>query len=612
MDVGVNYQNNKCEFVVWAPNSSETKVVLNATNESYSMNKLRNGYWKIVIDGVRPESEYMFELNGQTLLPDPSSHCQPQGVFGPSKVINHESFKWSDKDWQGLRLKDMVLYELHVGVFTPEGTFKAILSRVKELAEVGVNAIELMPIAQFPGERNWGYDVAFPFAVQNTYGSPDDLKSLANECHINGISLFADVVYNHAGPEGNFLNEYGPYFMKNRMTAWGPTVNLDGPNCKPVRDYFTQNTLHWLQKYHLDGLRLDAVLFMLDKSPVHFLQNLTSKVKICSRKLKRKIWLIAESGYNQPIVLTPRNRGGYGFDAQWLDDFQHALHAVLTGEKEGYYRNYGKMFHLKETLIESYVHVGGGLPNSHFRPRNPGESFLWIKSNKLVVFSQNHDQVGNRVMSERLTTLAGYEAAKTAAGLVLLSPYVPLLFMGEEYGEIAPFNFFVDYSNKELTASTRKGRALEFASFHWKGESPDPSAKQTFEDSKINWEFRDKGNCRKIWEYYQALIQLRKTSSFSCFSNRQKMNVLFNEDNKVLFIERCKGTHPNVIIANMCKEERSLEFPFEGKYNKVLDSADLKWSGPGAILPDEIKKSSKNLIHGFNFVVYKKKLGNKI
>jgi maltooligosyltrehalose trehalohydrolase len=607
MDVGVNYQDNRCEFVVWAPESSETGVILIATNEFYPMTKLKEGYWKIVIDGVKPESEYMFKLNGKILLPDPASHFQPKGVFGPSKVINHESFKWTDLDWQGLYLKDMVFYELHVGVFTPQGTFKAISSRVRELAEIGVNAIELMPIAQFPGERNWGYDVAFPFAVQNTYGSPDDLKNLANECHMHGVALFIDVVYNHAGPEGNFLNEYGPYFVKNRMTAWGPTVNLDGPNSKPVRDYFSQNTFHWLQKYHLDGLRLDAVLFMLDNSPVHFLQDLTSKVKLCSRKLKRKICLIAESGYNQPIVLTPKNRGGYGFDAQWLDDFQHALHAILTGEKEGYYRNYGKMLHLKETLIESYVHVGGGLPNSHFRPRNPDESFLWINSNKLVVFSQNHDQVGNRVISERLTTLSGYEAAKTAASLVLLSPYVPLLFMGEEYGETKPFDFFADYADAKLRAATRKGRALEFASFHWKGESRDPSAIKTFEDSKIHWESRYAGPGVEIANYYKALIHLRKKMNLSCYSNRGQMKVVCNEENKILFIKRCKGNHANVIVANLCNKEQSCEFPFNGgKYRKVLDSADTNFGGPGVILSNEVKKDQKDFIHGFNFAVFER------
>jgi maltooligosyltrehalose trehalohydrolase len=483
----VNYKKEICEFVVWAPYSSKTRVILNTTNESFPMKKLKEGYWKFTIEGVKPETEYMFKLNEKQILPDPASHFQPRGVFGPSSVVDHESFHWTDDEWRGLWLKDIIFYEIHVGVFTSEGNFKAIFNRVKELSELGVNAIELMPIAQFPGERNWGYDVAFPFAVQNTYGCPNDLKKLVNECHKHGIALFVDVVYNHAGPEGNFLNEYGPYFMKNRMTQWGPTINLDGKDSKPVRDYFTQNTFHWLEKYHLDGLRLDAVLFMLDNSPVHFLQNLNSKVSLHSRKLNRNMWLIAESGYNQPIVLTPKRQGGYGFNAQWLDDFQHALHAILTGENEGYYSNYGKMHHLKETLIEAYVHVGGGFPDSQFHKRNPNESFFWINSDKFVVFSQNHDQVGNRVLSERLTSLAGFEAAKTAAGVILLSPYVPLLFMGEEYGETKPFNFFINYADKQLEFASRNGRTLEFSSFHWEGKSPDPSAKETFDASKITW-----------------------------------------------------------------------------------------------------------------------------
>lgn len=605
MDVGVNYLDNKCEFVVWSPYSSKLALVINSTGETIPMKKLRNGHWSITVDGLKAETDYMFRLDEKKVLADPASHFQSNGVFGPSRIIDHSCFKWTDQDWRGLDLKDMVFYELHVGTFTPDGTFKAIISRVKELAEMGINAIELMPIAQFPGRRNWGYDVAFPFATQNTYGSPDDLKSLANECHQQGVALFTDVVYNHAGPEGNFLNEYGPYFLKNRMTTWGPTVNLDGPDCKPVREYFMQNTIHWLEKYHLDGLRLDAVLFMLDSSPIHFLTSLTSNVKALSKNLKRKIWSIAESGYNQPIVLTPRNKGGYGFDGQWLDDYQHAVHAVITGECEGYYGNYGKMHHLKETLVESYVHVGGGFPNSHFHNRSPEESFLWISSKRLVVFSQNHDQVGNRLLSERLTTIKGLEAAKISAGLVLLSPYIPLLFMGEEYGETKPFNFFVDYSDKNLSLATREGRKKEFDSFHWKGESLDPSSNATFEASKINWDSRYKDPGCKIAGYYHALLNLRKNLKFPCYSNRRQIEVLVNEETKTLFLKYCKGRRSKAIIANLGDKENECKFPFKGgKYQKTLDSLHSKWGGPGAILPDQVKVSDKILIGGLNFAVY--------
>ena len=608
MDVGVNYQDKSCEFVVWAPNCSKVFLLLTSTQELYAMAKARKGYWTLAIDGLKEESEYLYKLDDQILRSDPASNFQPQGVFGSSQIINHESFNWSDTDWQGLTLDELVFYELHVGTFTREGTFKAVSSKVKELAEIGVNAIELMPVAQFPGKYNWGYDVSFPFAVHNTYGHPEDLKKLANECHRQGIALFADVVYNHAGPEGNFLNDYGPYFLKNRKTQWGPPINLDGPLCGPVRDYFMQNTLHWLKNYHLDGLRLDAILFMLDNSPEHFLGQLTSSVHRFSRKLKRKVWLVAETSFNQPVVLKPSSQGGYGFDAQWLDDYQHALHAVLTGERDGYYRNYGKMSHLKEALTEAYVHVGGGFPNSRLRLRKPTESFSWINSNRLVVFSQNHDQIGNRLLSERLTVLAGYEAAKTAAGLVLLSPYVPLLFMGEEYGETRPFNFFVNYNDKELLAATREGRKREFSRFHWKGESPDPSSEQTFEQSKLNWAMRSQEQGKKMLAYYQALIQLRHSiRTGKCYSDRTQMQVQCSEKNKILFIKRCMGDKENVVVANLSSNEKSYRFPFEGgDYRKVLDSADVAWNGPGVLLSQSTKKGDNNFIRGFNFAFFEK------
>lgn len=570
------------------------------------------GYWRLLLDNVTEGLEYLYQLDNGQLLPDPASHFQPHGVFGPSAVVDHQTFTWRAADWKGRSLKDTIFYELHVGTFTQEGTFKAASSRIKELVELGVNAVELMPIAQFPGSRNWGYDTAFIYAVQNSYGGPDDLRRFVDECHLQGVAVIFDVVYNHAGPEGNFLNQFGPYFLTRKMTDWGPMANLDGPLNGPVREYFLQNTCHWIKNYHADGLRLDAVLSMIDSSPKHFLAELTETAQKCSKTFKRKMWLIAESGYNQPKVLLPRKHGGFEFDAQWLDDFQHALFSVLTGEREGYYGNYGAMEHLEEVMVESYLHVGGGGLDKSFRRRRTDEHFLWISSSRLVTFSQNHDQIGNRLFSDRLIAIAGQEAAKVAAGLTLLSPYLPLLFMGEEYGETAPFNFFVDYASKELSGTIREGRMKEFAEFNWQGESLDPSDKRTFESSKLNWDLRYKGEGKKILAYYQTLIHLRQCLAKSGVTDRKKMNMRSNEADKILFIQRCQDNYANVVVANLSPEEQRFTFPFDGgKYIKIFDSADVAWAGPGFVLPIEVVKGSRQNIRSFNLAVFEKRYTKK-
>ncbi len=613
MRVGASYLDKNCEFIVWVPNSSKVSLVLTGKNEMHPMEKIgADGYWKLILNGVKPGIEYMYQLDGQMLLPDPASFFQPRGVFGPSAVVDHGSFIWRASHWRGLRLKDMIFYELHIGSFTPEGTFKATSDRIGELADLGINAVELMPVAQFPGSRNWGYDTAFLYAVQNTYGTPDDFKRFVDQCHLQGIAVFTDIVYNHAGPEGNFLNLFGPYFPEKQMTHWGPMANLDGPLNGPVREYFSQNTSYWLEKYHLDGLRLDAVLSMLDSSPKHFLQQLTETTQQCSKALKRRMWLIAESGYNQPKVLSPRKFGGFEFDAQWLDDFQHAVFALLTGEREGYYGNYGSMSNLMEVLVQSYLHVGGGGFDKSFRRRRPDENFLWISSDRLIVFAQNHDQIGNRLLSNRLVTIAGYEAAKVAAGITLLSPYVPLLFMGEEYADAAPFNFFVDYASKELSTATREGRVKEFAEFHWKGENPDPADKQTFEASKLRWDLRYKGMGKKILAYYKALIQLRKRMTAPCYADRGNMKLLGSESEKILFMHRCRSDYTNVVVANLSPNDSSYVFPFDGAiYVKVLDSADVSWDGPGEVLSSEAVKGDKQRIRGYNLAIFEHEHGKE-
>ena len=603
LHVGADFQDGSCRFVVWAPNHNHLTLLLTKDDQHIPMDKAGGGYWTHTAEGFESDTTYMFELEGKDVKPDPASHFQPDGVFGGSQVIDHDTFRWKDRDWSGLDVKDLIFYELHVGAFTPEGTFKAVIPRIKDLQELGINAVELMPITQFSGKRNWGYDGVFPFAVQNSYGTPDDLKALVNECHQHGVALFADFVYNHLGPEGNCLNNFGPYFPDTKMGLWGANINLDGPQNDGVRNYFLENTLHWFSHYHLDGIRLDAVLSMHDSSPQHFLSELNEKVHSYAEGAGRKMHLIAETGYNVPNILAPISTGGCGFEAQWLDDFQHAVFALLTGEREGYYGNYGSIQDLIEALTEGYVYVGD---EATYKRNSPSESYSWVGADKLIVFSQNHDQVGNRLLGDRLTTIAGFEAAKLAAGIVLLSPYVPLLFMGEEYGETAPFLFFADYQSKELADAVRVGRKREFANFHWQGEVPDPLSSATFEKSKLNWQQRTSGDGQKIMAYYHALIELRKKYPiFQAQVDRQIKNIS-NQEN-VLFIQKQNRNTESAIIANTQNQPATYDFPFDnGTYTKVLDSADFVFNGGGPTLPTIAAKGDEHMISAFNLAVYMK------
>ncbi len=586
---------------MWAPNSSRLTLNLTGDNQHLPMDKAGGGYWTYTVEGLEPGTTYKYALDGKEPKPDPASHYQPDGVFGPSEVIDHDEYRWADRDWRGLELKDLLFYEVHVGTFTDEGTLKAITPRIKELLAFGINAVELMPVTQFSGSRNWGYDGVFPFALQNTYGRPDDLKALVDECHRLGVGLFLDFVYNHLGPEGNCLNVYGPYFPSTSIGSWGANVNLDGPQNDGVRNYFLENTLHWLNHYHIDGIRLDAVFSMHDSSPNHFFQGLNIKMRSFSESSGRKVHLIAESGYNIPKMLTPIEKGGYGFDGQWLEDFQHSVFALITGEREGYYHNYGSINDLAEAFTEGYVYVGD---EHEYSRRLLEESYRWIPTGKLVVFSQNHDQIGNRLNGDRLTVISGFEAGKLAAGIVMLSSYVPLLFMGEDYGETAPFLFFADYQSKELNDAVRVGRKKEFENFHWSGEVPDPQSPETFLKSKLNWQQRYSGRGQQIAAYYHALIELRKQHPLFQADTDRRIKHITTQGN-ILFIHKQLEASEAIVIANFSKDPAGYTFPFEdGNYLKVLDSADKAWAGPGSTLPASAVRGDSHQIGGFNLAVF--------
>ena len=448
-DIGAYAVAGATTFRVWAPLAKSVEVEL-VDSLALKIPLQRQGEY---FQGSLPAAtgdRYWYWLDGALRRPDPASCSQPDGVHGPSQVRD-DSFVWNDSRWQGIALDKYIFYELHVGTFTPEGTFDGAISRLDYLRELGITAVELMPVAQFPGKRNWGYDGAFIFAPQNSYGGPDGLKRLVDACHSRGLAVTLDVVYNHLGPEGNYLHGFGPYFTDRYRTPWGDAVNFDGPDSDAVRHFFISNALYWISEFHMDALRLDAVHGIYDFSALHILRELTDAVHRRGAALGRQVHLIAESDLNDVRIINSPNSGGYGLDAQWSDDFHHALRALLTGDRAGYYGDFGQFSHLAISFREGFVLSGG---YSLVRKRRHGNSSAAVPPCRLVVFSQNHDQVGNRMRGERSDEHLSTRQLKLAAATVLLSPYLPLLFMGEEYAETAPFPYYVNHGDPELMESS--------------------------------------------------------------------------------------------------------------------------------------------------------------
>ena len=489
MKIGSQYfGNGKCNFILWAPFLKEVSVrIASPVERIVTMEKDSSGYWRASCSDIYPGTNYYYRLDNAVERPDPASHFQPEGVHGHSQVIDHNVFQWEDENRRGLPLGKMIIYELHTGTFTREGTFNAVVTRLDDLSELGINAINIMPVAQFPGERNWGYDGTYPFAVHNSYGGPEGLKNLVNSCHKRNMAVILDVVYNHLGPEGNYLKDFAPYFTDKYRTPWGSAVNFDDAYSNEVRNYFIENALFWFRRYHVDALRLDAIHSIYDMSARHFLSELAEKVEDFSKEQGRKYYLTAESDLNDTRVLRSREFGGFGIDAQWNDDFHHSLHTLLTTDKTGYYRDFGKIEHFAKALREGFVY---SWQYSHYRKRKHGSSSKDISANRFIVFSQNHDQVGNRITGDRLTKLVSFDSLKLTAGALLFSPYIPMLFMGEEYGEDAPFLYFTSHSDLELAAAVYEGRRKKLRAFRWTEEPPDPQNIDTFFKCKLQWEKR--------------------------------------------------------------------------------------------------------------------------
>jgi maltooligosyltrehalose trehalohydrolase len=608
MEIGAHYyaKGRKCEFIVWAPyvNNIELRTV-SPHEEIIPLIKDRLGYWKTVVRDLPKKTRYFYRIDSEKERPDPASHFQPMGVHGPSQLIDHRSFKWEDNGWHIFPLSEMIIYELHVGTFTDKGTFDAIIPHLSDLIDLGVNAIEIMPVSQFPGDRNWGYDGTYPFSVQNSYGGPEGLKRLVNECHKKDMAVILDVVYNHLGPEGNYFRDYGPYFTDKYSTPWGQAINFDDAYSNEVRNFFIENALHWVKNYHIDALRLDAIHGIFDLSATPFLQELSEKVDEFSACEKRKVYLIAESDLNDSRVIIPGDLGGFGFHAQWCDDFHHCIHTLLTGESAGYYMDFGKMEHLVKSIKEGFVYSG---EYSRFRMRNRGNSSKDRPADQFIVFSQNHDQIGNRAFGERLARLVSFETLKLAAGIVLLSPYIPLLYMGEEYGEDSPFLYFISHTDPDLIEAVRKGRKKEFKAFTWKEEPPDPQNIETFKKSKIQWDKRRQGHHRVLLDFYTYLIQLRRKIPALSSLDKNRLIVSALEEEKILFLKRWKDENCIFCMFNFNTEDLSvfLDYP-DGVWFREIDSSEKRWNGPGSFLPEEIQSKITVNMRGRSFAVYRRK-----
>ncbi len=633
--LGADFHNSR--FTVWAPEASSVEVCLLAAGESSAKQPVKPywdidgrsiparivplepagaGYWTAELGNMQAGQDYYYRLNGTDLLPDPCSHFQAYGIEGPSRVVDH-SYPWQDDGWKMIPLEEMITYEIHTGTFTDRGTFDGIEEKLDYLGKLGVTAVELMPVAQFPGKRNWGYDGVFPFAVQNSYGGPEGLKHLVDTCHGKGFAVVLDVVYNHLGPEGNVLIRCAPYFTDRYRTPWGHAVNFDGPFSDEVRHYFIRNALYWLDSYHIDALRLDAVHAIYDFSAYPFLTELSDAVADYSNRRRRRCYLIGESDLNDPAVIRPRELCGYGLDAQWSDDFHHSIHALLTGEDSGYYADFGSPKDLADSYSEAYVYARR---YSAYREKKHGDRADDRPGRQFFICIQNHDQIGNRMFGERLSSLVSYDEQKLAALALLFAPYPPVLFMGQEYGETSPFLYFIDHLDPGLVRAVREGRKEEFRAFSWMGEPPDPKSPDTCRSSTLKWNSLQEEKHKKMHELYSSLLRLRKETPAWAALDRRCMEVriaatkllLVRRWNRIRFdgpsaagplSGRGMGSEALALFnfgGPVSIPEKEL-FPGNGgaaspaggekpvsKMKKAVDTAEEYWLGEGSLLPETI------------------------
>jgi maltooligosyltrehalose trehalohydrolase len=562
---------------VWAPSAGSVELVLG--NARAAAVRGDGGWWTVPAE-IAPGTEYAFSVDGGAPRPDPRSLSQPRGPRGASCVVDLAAFHWSDAGFRAPRLESGVVYEIHVGTFSPEGTFEGAIPRLDALSALGITHVELMPVAEGPGQRGWGYDGVGLYAPHHAYGGPAGLLRFVDACHARGLAVLLDVVYNHLGPSGNHLHEFGPYFTDRYRTPWGHAVNLDGRGSDEVRRFFVDNALQWLRDYHIDGLRLDAVHALFDQSAVHFLEELALAVRVLGRDVGRDLVLIAESDLNDPRVVRGTEQGGYGLDAQWSDDFHHALHAVLTGERSGYYGDFGALADVAQALRGGYVYDGR---YSAHRGRRHGRPAEGLSGHRFLGYLQNHDQIGNRARGERSGALMSVGRLKIAAALVLTSPFVPLFFQGEEWGARTPFPYFTDHDEPVLAEAVREGRRREFAAFGWSpDEIPDPQAEATFAAARLDWEepFREPHATLLAW--HRDLVRLRRATPALVDGDFGAVHVRWDEEERWMRVMR----GPITLAFNLDRMERRVPLERAARIRLASEGAVSVESGAVRLPPD--------------------------
>lgn len=557
-------------FTVWAPGAAKVEVEVNG--ERTALERGGQGWWSAPVESARAGTDYFFIVDGgKPPLPDPRSACQPNGVHGASRLVDFSAFHWADDGWQAPPLASGVLYELHVGTFTQEGTFAAAEEHLAYLKDLGITHVELMPVATFAGSRGWGYDGVDLYAPFSGYGGPEGLAHFVNACHAHGLAVLLDVVYNHLGPIGNYLSKFGPYFTTTHSTPWGEAVNLEQAGSDHVRRFLIDNALMWLRDYHIDGLRLDAIHAFVDRSAVHFLEQLGAEVRRLETQLGRSFVVIPETDLNDPRLVIPGEAGGYGLNAQWSDDFHHALFSVLTDEKKGYYADFGYAAALAKSLESVYVYDGG---YSRYRQKRQGRPVGLLPRHRFLGYIQNHDQVGNRARGERISHLVSPGRARIAAALVLSSPFIPLLFQGEEFGASSPFQYFTGFDDPEMGRLVSEGRRKEFEQFGWKPEEvPDPQDEQTFLRSKLAWKEKDEPPHSELLDWYRDLIRLRGSEP-ALLDDRPNATRCFYDEARQQFIVT-RGVEEDgrqiAVVCNFGQEPQSIH---AGNGSKLLLGSD--------------------------------------
>jgi maltooligosyltrehalose trehalohydrolase len=580
MNLGALPVGDAVRFRVWAPSAHTVGVRLDRERQAVGMVRGHEGVFELTLASARVGDDYRYVLDDERERPDPVSRWQPRGVHGPSRIVDPSAFRWSDGDWRGVALDEYVLYELHVGTFTEPGTFDAVIDRLGYLRELGVTAVELMPVAEFPGSRNWGYDGVDLYAPHSAYGGPDGLKRLVDACHRERLAVVMDVVYNHLGPEGNYLREFGPYFTSRYETPWGDAINYDGPGSDQVRRFFIDNALYWVTEYHADALRLDAIHGIFDFSADHVLSQLGREVHERARELGRRVWVIAESDLNDVRVIQPPELGGHGLDAQWSDDWHHSLHTALTGSRRGYLEDFSGLADLAKAIEKGFVYDGR---KSAYRQRRHGNSSARRPGHQLVVFLQNHDQVANACGGERISRLVSVERQKIGAALLFCTPSLPLLFMGQEYGETAPFFYFTSHGDPGLAEAVRRGRREEFLAFGSDREFPDPQSERTFLESKLDGSRAREPAHAKILQLYRDLIALRKARPALSNGRKDWTRVCVSAKEEWLLLERNDpGGEGALCVVNLRSRAQSIPLPGSDRdWSLEIDTTAPAYGGRG-------------------------------